>query len=95
MLNKITGQEVDRRLLLKGAAAGGLGIAGATMLAGCASDASGPVNFGVRTVDESPVKQANAIIDPAPGRFATCAERGAACASGAGGAWRVAGAARL
>ena len=36
MLNKITGHEVDRRLLLKGAAAGGLGIAGATMLAGCA-----------------------------------------------------------
>ena len=52
MLNKITGQEVDRRLLLKGAAAGGLGIAGATMLAGCASDASGPVNFGVRTAEQ-------------------------------------------
>ena len=62
MLNKITGHEVDRRLLLKGAAAGGLGIAGATMLAGCSSD-SGPVSFGVRTVDESPVKQAQAIVD--------------------------------
>ena len=63
MLNKITGHEVDRRLLLKGAAAGGLGIAGATMLAGCAADATGPVNFGVRTVDESPKAQAQAIID--------------------------------
>ena len=63
MLNKVTGHEVDRRLLLKGAAAGGLGIAGATMLAGCAADASGPVTFGVRTVDESPKKQAQAIID--------------------------------
>ena len=61
-MNKITGHEVDRRLLLKGAAAGGLGIAGATMLAGCSSD-SGPVSFGVRTVDESPVKQAQAIVD--------------------------------
>ncbi len=63
MLNKITGHEVDRRLLLKGAAAGGLGIAGATMLAGCAADATGPVTFGVRTVDESPKAQAQAIID--------------------------------
>jgi len=63
MLNKITGHQVDRRLLLKGAAAGGLGIAGATMLAGCAADATGPVNFGVRTVDESPKAQAQAIID--------------------------------
>ena len=62
-MNKITGHEVDRRLLLKGAAAGGLGIAGATMLAGCAADATGPVNFGVRTVDESPKAQAQAIID--------------------------------
>jgi multiple sugar transport system substrate-binding protein len=62
MLNKISGHEVDRRLLLKGAAAGGLGIAGATMLAGCASD-SGPVTFGVRTVDESPMAQAQAIVD--------------------------------
>jgi len=63
MLNKIAGHEVDRRLLLKGAAAGGLGIAGATMLAGCAPGSTGPVNFGVRTVDESPVRQAQAIMD--------------------------------
>jgi multiple sugar transport system substrate-binding protein len=50
MLNKIANHEVDRRLVLKGAAAGGLGIAGATMLAGCASG-TGPISFGARTVD--------------------------------------------
>jgi multiple sugar transport system substrate-binding protein len=61
MLNKISNHEVDRRLVLKGAAAGGLGIAGATMLAGCASDV-GPLSFGVRTVDESPVRQAEALV---------------------------------
>ena len=47
MLNKISNHEVDRRLVLKGAAAGGLGIAGATMLAGCASDV-GPLSLSVR-----------------------------------------------
>jgi len=62
MLNKITGHEVDRRLLLKGAAAGGLGIAGATMLAGCAPAASGPMSFGARTVDESPTQQLEALV---------------------------------
>jgi multiple sugar transport system substrate-binding protein len=61
MLNKISNHEVDRRLVLKGAAAGGLGIAGATMLAGCASDV-GPLSFGVRTVDTSPVSQAEALV---------------------------------
>lgn len=63
MLNKIADHEVDRRLLLKGAAAGGLGIAGATMLAGCAAGSAGPLTFGVRTVDESPVRQAQALMD--------------------------------
>ena len=65
MLNKIAGHEVDRRSLLKGAAAGGLGIAGATMLAGCAggSASSGPIAFGARTVDESPTKQLKGLID--------------------------------
>ena len=62
MLNKITGHEVDRRLLLKGAAAGGLGIAGATMLAGCAPGAAGPLTFGARTVDESPTQQLQALV---------------------------------
>lgn len=60
MLNNISNREMDRRLILKGAAAGGLGIAGATMLAGCApgeSASSGPIAFGARTVDESPTKQ--------------------------------------
>ena len=62
MLNKIAGHEVDRRLLLKGAAAGGLGIAGATMLAGCAPSAAGPLSFGARTVDESPTKQLQGLV---------------------------------
>ena len=63
MLNKIANHQVDRRLVLKGAAAGGLGIAGATMLAGCATDAAtGPVSFGARTVDENPTKQLQALI---------------------------------
>jgi multiple sugar transport system substrate-binding protein len=56
---------MDRRLILKGAAAGGLGIAGATMLAGCApgeSASSGPIAFGARTVDESPTKQLQALV---------------------------------
>ena len=61
-MNKIAGHEVDRRLVLKGAAAGGLGIAGATMLAGCSSGV-GPLTFGVRTVDESPVRQAEALME--------------------------------
>jgi multiple sugar transport system substrate-binding protein len=61
MLNKISNHEVDRRLVLKGAAAGGLGIAGATMLAGCASDV-GPLSFGVRSVDTTPVSQAEALV---------------------------------
>ena len=63
MLNKIAGHEVDRRLLLKGAAAGGLGVAGATMLAGCAPGSSGPVSFGARTVDESPTIQLQGLVD--------------------------------
>ena len=65
MLNNISNREMDRRLILKGAAAGGLGIAGATMLAGCApgeSASSGPIAFGARTVDESPTKQMQALI---------------------------------
>ena len=62
MLNKISNHEVDRRLVLKGAAAGGLGIAGATMLAGCASG-TGPVSFGARTVDESPTIQLQGLVD--------------------------------
>jgi multiple sugar transport system substrate-binding protein len=62
MLNKIAGHQVDRRLLLKGAAAGGLGIAGATMLAGCAPAASGPMSFGARTVDEAPTKLLEALV---------------------------------
>ena len=61
MLNKISNHEVDRRLVLKGAAAGGLGIAGATMLAGCASDV-GPLSFGVRSVDTTPVSHAEALV---------------------------------
>jgi multiple sugar transport system substrate-binding protein len=63
MLNKIAGHEVDRRLLLKGAAAGGLGIAGATMLAGCAPGSTGPISFGARTVDESPTIQLKGLVD--------------------------------
>ena len=63
MLNKIAGHEVDRRLLLKGAAAGGLGIAGATMLAGCAPGSTGPISFGARTVDESPTTQLKGLVD--------------------------------
>lgn len=65
MLNNISNREMDRRLILKGAAAGGLGIAGATMLAGCApgeSASSGPIAFGARTVDESPTKQLQALV---------------------------------
>jgi multiple sugar transport system substrate-binding protein len=65
MLNNISNREMDRRLILKGAAAGGLGIAGATMLAGCApgeTASSGPVAFGARTVDESPTKQLQALV---------------------------------
>ena len=63
MLNKIAGHEVDRRLVLKGAAAGGLGIAGATMLAGCAPGSTGPVSFGARTVDVPPTTQLKGLVD--------------------------------
>ena len=65
MLNNVSNREMDRRLILKGAAAGGLGIAGATMLAGCApgeTASAGPVAFGARTVDENPTKQLQALV---------------------------------
>ena len=63
MLNKIAGHEVDRRLVLKGAAAGGLGIAGATMLAGCAPGSTGPVSFGARTVEEPDTIRLKGLVD--------------------------------
>ena len=54
---------VSRRTLIKGAALGGIGIAGgATVLSSCGSDASGPMSFGARTVDESPTKQLKALV---------------------------------
>jgi multiple sugar transport system substrate-binding protein len=66
LLEKISGKEFDRRAVLKGASAAGLGIAGASMLAGCAPAAStntGPVAFGARTVVESPTKQLKGLVD--------------------------------
>ena len=54
---------VSRRTLIKGAALGGIGIAGgATVLSSCGSKASGPMSFGARTVDESPTKQLKALV---------------------------------
>jgi len=54
---------VSRRTLIKGAALGGIGIAGgATVLSSCGSKASGPMSFGARTVDESPTKQLQALV---------------------------------
>ncbi|MGA0135584.1 MAG: ABC transporter substrate-binding protein, partial [Ilumatobacteraceae bacterium] len=54
------GFTMNRRELLIGAA----GVAGAgALLAACGGDgASGPLNFGVRTVDESPTKQFKALV---------------------------------
>ena len=53
---------VSRRSLIKGAALGGLGIAGgATVLSSCGA-ASGPMSFGARTVDESPTKQLKGLV---------------------------------
>ena len=54
---------VSRRTLIKGAALGGIGIAGgATVLSSCGSKASGPMSFGARTVDESPTKQLKGLV---------------------------------
>lgn len=54
---------VSRRTLIKGAALGGIGIAGgATVLSSCGSKASGPMSFGARTVDESPTTQLKALV---------------------------------
>ena len=54
---------VSRRTLIKGAALGGIGIAGgAAVLSSCGSKASGPMSFGARTVDESPTKQLKALV---------------------------------
>jgi multiple sugar transport system substrate-binding protein len=54
---------VSRRTLIKGAALGGIGIAGgATVLSSCGSNASGPMSFGARTVDESPTKQLKGLV---------------------------------
>ncbi len=54
---------VSRRTLIKGAALGGIGIAGgATVLSACGSKASGPMSFGARTVDESPTKQLKGLV---------------------------------
>ncbi len=53
---------VSRRSLIKGAALGGIGIAGgATVLSSCGA-ASGPMSFGARTVDESPTKQLKGLV---------------------------------
>ncbi|MFM6940552.1 MAG: extracellular solute-binding protein [Candidatus Planktophila sp.] len=53
---------VSRRSLIKGAALGGIGIAGgATLLSSCGK-ASGPMSFGARTVDESPTKQLKGLV---------------------------------
>ena len=55
---------VSRRTLIKGAALGGIGIAGgATVLSSCGSKASGPMSFGARTVDESPTKQLKGLVE--------------------------------
>ena len=54
---------VSRRTLIKGAALGGIGIAGgATVLSSCGSKASGPMSFGARTVDESPTTQLKGLV---------------------------------
>jgi len=54
---------VSRRTLIKGAALGGIGIAGgATILSSCGSKAKGPMSFGARTVDESPTKQLKGLV---------------------------------
>lgn len=62
---------LSRRSVLKGSAAGALGIAAAGGLAACSSDSdsasggsevSGPIAFGARTVDESPTKQLKALV---------------------------------
>jgi multiple sugar transport system substrate-binding protein len=62
---------LSRRSVLKGSAAGALGIAAAGGLAACGSDSdsasdsaavTGPIAFGARTVDESPTKQLQALV---------------------------------
>ncbi len=62
----MTNQEknVSRRSVLKGAAIGGLGVAGgASLLAGCSSKNEDPVTFTVRGTAESGVKIAQAVND--------------------------------
>lgn len=62
---------LSRRSVLKGSAAGALGLAAAGGLAACSSDSdsasdtaavTGPIAFGARTVDESPTKQLQALV---------------------------------
>lgn len=62
---------LSRRSVLKGSAAGALGIAAAGGLAACSSDSdsssggsavSGPIAFGARTVDENPTTQLKALV---------------------------------
>jgi multiple sugar transport system substrate-binding protein len=63
---------LSRRSVLKGSAAGALGIAAAGGLAACSSDSdsssggaavTGPIAFGARTVDENPTTQLRALVD--------------------------------
>lgn len=63
---------LSRRSVLKGSAAGALGIAAVGGLAACSSDSddasggaavTGPIAFGARTVDEQPTLQLRALVD--------------------------------